>query len=172
LAAFMLLAAIAAAAAGYLWLRSYEPIALAGNLGPGPSSLDVKVGAGGNAYVASGERPGKFGAFFDVTNTGRLPITIEGLGGGGSEDSLFPALRLHLGGEAGEYRFSDFRPVELEPGQTVMLGLAVTVAPDHCENYVPGSRVTTESVSLRYRYARVFEREASIGLPVALAVAC
>jgi hypothetical protein len=166
----VLLAAIAAAVAGYLWLRSYTPIAMAGEFGPGPSSLDVEVG--GNAYVASGERPGEFGALFDVTNTGRLPITIEGLSEEGGGDSLFPALRLYLGGEPGGYRFSDFRPVELEPGQTVMLGLEATVAPDHCDNYVRGSRVTTESVSLRYGYARVFEREASIRLPVALAVAC
>jgi hypothetical protein len=48
----------------------------------------------------------------------------------------------------------------------------MVVAPDHCDNYVPGSRVTAKRVSLRYSYARVFEREVSIRLPVALAVTC
>jgi hypothetical protein len=174
LAAVVLLAAVAAAVAGYLWLRSYAPIALAGTSGPGPSSLDVTVVRddemypGKTAYIASGERSGEFGAFFDVRNDGRLPITIEGLGGEGGGD---PALKLHLGGAPGEYRYSDFRPVELEPGQTVMLGLEL-IATDACEGNGPGTSTSTEHVPLRYSYASVFEREASIPLPVALVVAC
>jgi hypothetical protein len=39
----------------------------------------------------SGDEDGRFGIYFDVANTGRLPITIEGLGGDeGAETRSLP----------------------------------------------------------------------------------
>jgi hypothetical protein len=43
IAAALVLLALVTATVGYLWLRSYMPIRLAGTSGPGPSLLEVKV---------------------------------------------------------------------------------------------------------------------------------
>ncbi len=171
-----LLVAVVAAAAGYLWLRSYAPIRMAGTSGPGPASGDVQVVrhaeefGGRTAYVVSGDQPVRFGAFFDVTNTGPLPVTIEGLADL-DRDSLFPPLKLHGGVAADGSRFLDFRPFTLDGGETAFLGLEV-VATTQCQDFVPGGSIGWESVSLRYSYARFFEREATIQMPVAMSLVC
>ncbi|MGH3041786.1 MAG: hypothetical protein ACRDNG_08640 [Gaiellaceae bacterium] len=122
------------------------------------------------AYVVTGERSGRFGVYFDITNTGRLPIRIEGLGEDG-DSSLVPQLKLHSGVLPGDSRFPGFDPFTLESGDKAFLGLEV-VATKPCDGYVRGSSIVWDSVTLRYRYARFFERQASIPLPVGVSLAC
>jgi hypothetical protein len=173
----LLLLALVAATTGYLWLRSYMPIRLAGTAGPAPSSLEVRVVqnaeqfAGKTAYVVSGEHPGRFGAFFDIKNAGRVPITIEGLAQEDSGDSLFPPLKLHAGVEPGGKHYYDFHPFTLDSGETAFLALEV-IATKPCEGFAPGGWITWDSVSLRYSYALFFEREASIPMPAAMSLVC
>lgn len=169
--------AVVAAIAGYVWLRSYAPLRLAGAGGLGPTSLDVEFApadseTGRTAYSVSGERGGRFGLVFDVENNGRLPITIEGLGGDeGGGDSLFPRLKLHIAGGLGVNSYDDFSPTRLGRGQRVFLGLEIiTTRP--CESVLPGGSITWDSVTLRYSYARFFEREEAIQLPATMSLAC
>ena len=175
-AAALALAALVVAAAGVVWLRTYAPMRMAGTSGPGPGSLDLMVVrdseefAGRTAYVVSGATAGRFGIVFDVTNTGRLPVVIEGLGGDGEADSLLPALKLRRA-ERGGGRFYDFYPEKLGSGESTFLGLEV-IAMRPCEKYVPGSSIGWDSVTLRYSYARFFEREETIELPVAMSLEC
>jgi hypothetical protein len=170
----LVLLALGAAAAGYFSLRSYMPIHLAGSGGPGPGSLETRVVQNLSArtkYVVSGESSGRFGIVFDIKNTGRLPVKIEGLGGDAGSDSLVPRLQLHRARELTENRYYDFQPFTLESGETAFLGLEV-IATNPCEAYVPGSSITWNSVSLRYSYARVFERETTIRLPAMMSLRC
>jgi hypothetical protein len=118
------------------------------------------------------ERPDRFGVFFDITNSGGLPIRIEGMAedrGGG--DSLFPRVRPHSGVEAEADRFPGFSPVTLDSGETASLGLEV-IAGAPCRGYGPGSSIDWDSISLRYSYARFFERDVTIPLPVVMSPAC
>jgi hypothetical protein len=124
----LVLLALAAAAVGYFSLRSYMPIHLAGSGGPGPGSLETRVVQNLSArtkYVVSGESSGRFGIVFDIKNTGRLPVKIEGLGGDAGSDSLVPRLQLHRARELTENRYYDFQPFTLESGETAFLGLEV-----------------------------------------------
>ena len=65
-----------------------------------------------------------------------------------------------------------FSPLTLGSGETAFLGLEIVVAPDMCDNYVPGGFIIWDSVSLRYSYARSFERETTIRLPTRIALVC
>ena len=83
----------------------------------------------------------------------------------------------HLGGGSwcryygGGGRYYDFYPEKLGSGESTFLGLEV-IATRPCEEYVPGSSIGWDSVTLRYSYARFFEREETIELPVAMSLEC
>jgi hypothetical protein len=177
LAVVAALALAGTAIAGYLWLRSYTPIELAGTSGPAPASVEVKFVpydevTGKKTYVVSGDEDGRFGIYFDVANTGRLPITIEGLGGDeGGGDTLSPRTRLNNAGDDGTSRSSDFEPTTLGRGESTFLALEV-LATNPCERYVYGSSIIWETVTLRYTYAAIFEREATLELPTAITLEC
>jgi hypothetical protein len=178
--AFAVVAAFALAATaivGYVWLRSYTPIELARTSGPTPATVEIgfvpydKV-TGKETYVVSGDEDGRFGIYFDVANTGRLPITIEGLGGDeGGGDTLSPRTRLNNAGQDGKSRSPDFEPTKLGRGESTFLALEV-LATNPCERYVHGSSIIWDTVTLRYTYARIFEREATLELPTAITLEC
>jgi hypothetical protein len=170
------LALAGVAVAGYLWLHAYMPIRTAGTAGPAPGSLAFEAAPdedpGITRYVASAREDGSLGVIFDVENTGRLPITIEGIGNdANTPGSLALRMILHRAAAPGTHRYEPFTPATLARGERTFLGLEA-VARDTCENYARGTTVEGDSVTLRYSYARVFEREATLGLPVALSPGC
>jgi hypothetical protein len=172
---------VTVALGGYLWLRSYDPLAWRGGTAGGPvTSLEwtqVHDGVHDIVYYVSAEEQGTFEVGFDITNTGRLPVELEGLGAG----TAFAGLQMARDGTwedsqgaALPERIVPFEPVTVEPGagRYLVLQVAITEETACGPNYGPGSRRVLSNPRMRYRYAGAFERTALVEPPFTIVAVC
>ena len=178
----LVLAIGAAALAGYLWLRSYDPLTWAGGTAGMPAgSLEyvaVNDGVHDTVYYVSAKEPGTFAVGFDVTNAGRLPVEVEGLALEGQG-----LVGLHLGrsgtwadsSRAGlDHAIVPFEPVTIDPGQGRYLVLRFRLTEETAcgPMYAPGTSRSFSDVSLRYRYLGGFEKTATVPPPFTVVLTC
>jgi hypothetical protein len=174
--------AVGAALAGYLWLRSYDPLTWAGGTSGGPKgSLDhviVNDGVHDTVYYVSAEEPGTFSVGFDLTNSGRLPVEVQRLaleGQGlvglrmGRSDTWADSSREGL-----DHAIVPFEPVTIESGEGRYLVLEFRLTPRNTcgPNYGPGTGRLFSDVSLRYSYLGGFEKTATVQPPFAVVLTC
>lgn len=170
----------AALAAVTLWLRTYTPLrALGDSVAPGPgvgAVIQPAVGSGGKEVFFPAYRKGRtFVTSFTLANTGHFAVTVEGLEPAAPEAppwigpvELLTTESVSTGAAVAHTK--PFRPLRLTAGDT-----AVVVA--RFEPLCPAGRrrvspVYVDSLRLRYRYARWFERTETISLPFAVTLRC
>ena len=181
LAGTLVLAIGAAALAGYLWLRSYDPLTWwDGTFGMPTGSLEyviVEDGVHDPVFYVSAEEPGTFSVGFDVTNTGRLPVEVQGLALGGE----LSGLRMGRAGtwvdssrEGFDRAIVPFEPVTIDPGDGRYLVLQFRITEETAcgPMYAPGTARGFSDVSLRYRYVGGFEKTATVQPPFTVVLTC
>jgi hypothetical protein len=173
-----LVAAVALLVWGAIWLLRYDPLAWQGGTSGGPQGTlawsQVRAWPNDPLYYVATGKPGTFEVGFDVTNTGRLAVTIEGLEPGSSYSGL----------QMGRYSTNDvpagghfaggivpFEPVTIEPGDSRFIILQFTVTPETACNF-PGSFGGPESPRLRYRTLGLIPRTARVEPPFQIATVC
>jgi hypothetical protein len=171
---------LAIAVVAAVWLRTYSPLALhggatsGGNMGNLPISW-VRPGLAEDVLYVSMNEPGWTEFGFDVTNDGRVPVTVEGL----ATDSM-PMTLAGLGAASernaqGGAPYPDivpFKDVEIAPGDKRYLSFRVQIDKPCSGNFAPGSMMAFETVDLRYRYLRVFERDVTVDMPFTVGLVC
>lgn len=178
-ALLVVVAAVALAVA--LWLRSYAPLdAGEGSFAPGPgvgAVIQPATGSGGKEVFFPAYRRGrKFVASFTLHNAGHFNVTVEGLVPAAPESppwigpvGLLTTDTVSTNAPVGNTR--PFRPFVLAAGDTAVLVASFEpICPRKRSAGVPA--VYTDSLTLRYRYARWFTRTEKISLPFAVTLRC
>jgi hypothetical protein len=149
LVGWLLLLAVAASAALFIYVRVQNPLAIADvtiattHLGDDPAALRYR--ADGRIWVAT-----------FVRNTGRLPLTLQGIAAdAATSEDPFVATELRLGdGETANAGSSAaFSPIAVEPGESV--GVVVVFAPNpalRC-GALPGEAVAGDEGATVDRFA-------------------
>lgn len=166
-AAGLVLLAVLAAAALYLWLGRYAPLRAAGSYAPGPGVVTpAGVSAGKPAFVPAGERR-TFDTAFTLRNTGRFATTVTDLvdRGGTAPRALRLLATDSTAANADPQQLHAFEPLRLDPGDTAALVVRWQVG-------CAAGGGSADAVRLRYRYLSLFEREQTVALPFAVTVRC
>lgn len=181
LALAVAVSALAAIGIGaFVWLERYAPLSGTTYLafGPGQTNLgsivDPENGSGGKTVFFPRYRAGReFWAGFMLTNTGRLPVKVEGVV---TTDPDFYGLRIvglrRSTVDAVGFRERDtapFRPVELGHGQHVSVIVRYRMS---CVHFSNGADVSADRVTFRYRYLGVFSRTEVVTTPYAVTLRC
>jgi hypothetical protein len=139
----------------------------------------VDDGVHGTVYYVSAEEPGTFEAGFDVTNTGRLAVTLAGVEAPAGAGVL--GLRMGRAGTwidstdgGGDGAIVPFAPVTIEPGQGryLVVHLRVTAETTCGPDFASGTARVFSDVSLRFGYGGAFERTAAVEAPFAIVLDC
>lgn len=178
--AALVVVAIVAVAAVVLWLRTYAPLdTVGGSFAPGPgvgAVIEPAVGSGGKTVFFPAYRSGKpFVASFTLHNSGHFTVTVEGLATAAPESppwvgpqSLLTTDSVSTNAPVAHTRL--FRPLSLSPGDTAVLVVRFQLTCPNRQGRVPS--VFADSVRLRYRYLRWFERTQTVTLPFAVTLRC
>ncbi len=179
LAAVLVVAGVAAAAL-YLWLRTYAPLESAPtDYAPGPgvgAAIEPAVGSGGKEVFFPAYRGGKaFDVAFTLHNKGHFTVTVTALvpEQEGKPPWIGPVAALgtsSVSAGADVNRTHPFQPLLLSPGDTG--GLVVRFQPVCTPKQRRPSPVYVDRVRLRYRYLRLFERTQTVELPFAVTLRC
>ena len=140
----------------FLWLRTYDPLAAAYPVTPGPglgSSIEPTLGSGGKTVFVPVYRRGRaFQMTLTLANRGRFAVTLLGLG------------RNPAGAVRPEAVTENVR---LDPRQTSLVTVTWKLT---CPRGV--HEATSDRVRLRYRYLSLFTKTASVELPFAVTLRC
>jgi hypothetical protein len=172
-----LIAAVAFLVWSAVWLLRYDPLAWQGGTSGSPQGTlawsQVRAWPNETVYYVATGKAGTFEVGFDVTNTGRLAVTLDGL----DSESSYAGLRM------GRYSVNDmpaghlvgstvpFEPVTIEPGDSRFILLRFTVTPETACNF-PGSFGGLESPRLRYQTLGLISRTARVEPPFRIATVC
>lgn len=119
---------------------------------------------------------GTFEIGFDITNEGRLPVTIEGLAETDSFVNEISGMGRHSIMEDPGGVYPDlvaFEPVAIEPGDGRFLRFSMTFdGARRCQDSLGYSYTSFRTFRLRFSYAGVFERTASVDAPFRVAPYC
>jgi hypothetical protein len=180
---------IAAAIAGYVWLRGYEPLRPGSSYGAGVHQgvmVSAPDGSGGVDVFFPKYRPhATFHVQTSIANRGRFTVTVLGLGTPGVEVGTFRAVRAQVSpsNAVGLDRspLDRAHPLQLKPGteRSVTLTYRLTA---RCIGGQPAGywKTPTNGPSLsgfrsawfRIRYAKVFEKTQLVQLPFAITLVC
>jgi hypothetical protein len=163
-----------AAAALFLWLRTYAPLDAQGRFAPGPNlGADVEpvTGSGGRPVLVPDYRAGlPFDTAFTLHNGGRFAVDVVGL----ADDRALPELQAvgllatdSSTASADPDRLHPFRRLRLDRGDT-----AIVVARWRLDCSGSKREVFADSVPLRYRYLSLFTRTERVALPFAVTLRC
>ncbi len=170
----------AAAAAVVLWLRTYAPLgANGGEVAPGPgvgAVIQPAVGSGGKEVFFPAYRRGRsFVASFTLSNTGHFAVTVEGIvpETPGTPPwigavQLLTTASVSSGAPVAHTRA--FAPLSLAAGDSAVVVARFRPLCPAGNRRVPS--VYADSLQLRYRYARWFERTETVSLPFAVTLRC
>jgi hypothetical protein len=170
----------AAAAAVVLWLRTYAPLdANGGNVAPGPgvgAVIQPAVGSGGKQVFFPAYRRGRtFVASFTLHNGGRFAVTVDGLVPARPETppwigpvELLTTESVSPGAPVANTK--PFRPLRLAAGDTAVVVARFRPLCPAGHTRVPS--VYSDSLRLRYSYARWFSRTQTVSLPFAVTLRC
>jgi hypothetical protein len=146
-----------AAAALFLWLRTYEPLTAAKPATPGAglaADVEPTFGSGGKSVFLPTYRVRRdFDVTFTLRNTGRFAVTLTGIDA--NDGPLVP---------------HDLRPnahIRIDPHGAVLVTVRWRLDCTHVHREVASDRVR-----LRYRYLSLFRRTAAVELPFAVALRC
>jgi hypothetical protein len=173
--------------AGLVWARGYEPLDASGgevtwtdhergtDVDPAPGSDGKPV------YFPRYRRNGTFAIAFTVTNTGRFAVELDGLPREPRVGVLFLPIKLAVFDkwytwDADPSPVDARRPLHIAAGATQTLRVDYRIV-GRCSGGGGTSEradgyASTDVIRLRYRYLRVFERTATLELPMALTLAC
>jgi hypothetical protein len=145
-------------------------------------TVDPASGSGGKPVYFPRYRPnGQFSIEFNVTNTGRFDVTVEGFPREPVVGAIFLPTRVRVlhkccSATDGVSVVDERRPVRIPAGAARTLRVDYRIVARCLSGGAPpagaGGRSGTDRIRLRYRYLGVFERTASIELPMALTLAC
>jgi hypothetical protein len=182
-------AVVAVLIAGYAWLESYAPLEQGSSWGGVSGAEGVTVsplGASGGVDVAFPRyRPqGRFHIRVSVANRGRLGVTVLGVAEASGEDFPFVPTKVQvspLNDFGAHVRVLDGdHPVRIAPGEERTVTITYRIAA-HCLGGQPrrywtgpanGTSAVSDTVTMRIRYARWFERSQTVRMPLAVALVC
>lgn len=178
--AALVVVAVAAVAAIVFWLRTYTPLDTAGGgFAPGPgvgAVIEPAVGSGGKTVFFPAYRNGRpFVASFTLHNSGHFSVTLEGLSAADPESAPWVGPQSLLTTDsvstsAPVSHTGPFQPLSLSPGDTAVLVVSFRLSCPKRQGREPS--VFSDSVRLRYRYLRWFERTQTVTLPFAVTLRC
>lgn len=167
-------------AAAFLWLRTYAPLDTdAGVFAPGPgvgAVIQPAVGSGGRRVFFPAYRRGRpFLASFTLQNHGRFGVEILGVDPLAADpppsvDATGLLATDSVSSDAPVGHTHPFRPFALATGDTAVLVASFRLACPRTDGRVPS--VFADTVRLRYRYLRWFERTQTVALPFAVTLRC
>jgi hypothetical protein len=161
---------------GLAWLLTYSPLrpgSLSGAPGGSAAWSVADTGVGDVVYYVSAGKPGVFEIGFDVQNTGRLPITLQGLG----SPTAFTLASM------GRYPVFEeptrevgrplvpFEPVTIGPGDSHYLVLQLRIEGEVVCTQSGGSFVPSDP-GLRFRTLGLVPGEQTVGLPFTVVGMC
>src|SRR5262245_41187522 len=160
--------AVLAGAALYVWLDRYKPLSAAGSYAPGPGVATPGKGSGGGrpSFVPLGERQ-TVDTAFTLSNTGRFAVTLTNLAGngGGAPRPLRLLATDSATASADPGHLHRFHKLRIGPGDSAILVVRWRVG---C---AAGSG-SADAVRLRYEYLKLFERAQTVTLPFAVTLRC
>jgi hypothetical protein len=168
--ALVLFAALAISA--YLWASTYAPLQWQGGAyGGGGGSLPaamVRDGAHDQVIYLDGREPGNYATGFDLTNTGRYAVTLEGL----VANDFIRGLKVAPAPNTMDV--VPFRPVEIAPGEHRFIQIELSSGQESfCRNYASNTRLGgIDEVRLRYSYMHWFHREVTVTQPFQFVIVC
>lgn len=171
-----LVTAIAMAVGGVAWLLTYSPLepgSITGAPGGTAAWSSADTGVGDIVYYVSAGKPGVFEIGFEVTNGGRLPVTLQGLGSPTiftlAGMAPYPTFEEPNNQAAGE--IVPFEPVTIDPGDSRFLTLQLTIEGDKvCTQ--SGGAVIPSDPGLRYRTLGIVPGETTVPLPFTVVTIC
>ena len=161
---------------GVAWLLTYSPLrpgSLSGAPGGSAAWSVADTGVGDVVYYVSAGKPGVFEIGFDVQNTGRLPITLQGL----ASPTAFTLASM------GRYPVFEepsrevgrplvpFEPVTIDPGDSHYLVLQLRIGGEVVCTQSGGSFVPSDP-GLRFRTLGLVPGEQTVGLPFTVVGMC
>lgn len=179
LAALLVVAGVAAAAV-VIWLRTYAPLdTVGGGFAPGPgvgAVIEPAVGSSGKTVFFPAYRKGRsFLASFTLHNSGHFSVTVEGLVPARPDVppwigpvQLLTTDSVSSGAPVAHTR--PFRPLVLSAGDTAVVVARFRPLCPSGHKRLPS--VYSDSVRIRYRYARWFARTETVSLPFAVTLRC
>jgi hypothetical protein len=180
LVAALIVVAVVAVAAIVLWLRTYTPLdTVEGGFAPGPgvgAVIEPAIGSGGKTVFFPAYRKGSpFVASFTLHNSGHFTVTVEGLSAADPESPpwIGPQSLLttdSVSTTAPVSHTGPFQPLSLSPGDSAVLVVSFRLTCPKRQGREPS--VYSDSVRLRYRYLRWFERTQTVTLPFAATLRC
>lgn len=176
----LVVVAAAAAASVVLWLRTYAPLtADTGSVAPGPgvgAVVQPAVGSGGKEVFFPAYSKGKsFVASFTLRNAGHFGVTVEGIvpAPAGTPPWVGPVELLTTESVSSGAPVAHTRPfttLGLAAGDSAVLVARFELLCPAGHRRLPS--VYADSLTLRYRYARWFERTETVSLPFAVTLRC
>jgi hypothetical protein len=163
-----------------LWLRTYTPLDSAGGaFAPGPgvgAVIEPAVGSGGKTVFFPAYRHGTpFVASFTLHNSGHFGVTVEGLEAPAAAippwvgpEALLTTASVSQTAPVGHT--AAFQSLSLSPGDTAVVVVRFKLVCPRGGGRV--ASVYSDSVKLRYRYLRWFERTQTVRLPFAVTLRC
>jgi hypothetical protein len=175
-----LLVAAGAAAALYVWLGSYAPLAaLDTDFAPGSGvGADVQpvAGSGGKPVFFPAYRRGRtFEAAFTLRNTGRFQVTVTGLApeARAAQPWVGPVSLLGTDSATASADPGDllpFQDVRLARGDTAILVVRYRLDCRRAKATTPD--VYSNQIRLRFSYLSLFHRTQTVALPFAVTLRC
>jgi hypothetical protein len=160
-----------------VWLRSYTPLdgTRGGAVMPGAAVLTVEpaFGSDGREVAFPPQRTGGYRAGFDLTNTGRFAIRLDGLA---PVDKYYygpiAPRKLALLRHENAYidDFVPFHPVTIAPGEQRFLSILFHI--DCSGRWGTGSQTSMSTIRLRYTYEHLFHRSQDVQMPLAITLQC
>ncbi|MGH3045354.1 MAG: hypothetical protein ACRDM2_11535 [Gaiellaceae bacterium] len=171
-----LVTAIAMAVGGVAWLLTYSPLepgSLSGAPGGSAAWSAADTGVGDVVYYVSAGKPGVFEIGFEVTNGGRLPVTLRGLGSPTiftlAGMAPYPTYEEPNNEAAGQ--IVPFEPVTLDPGDSRFLMLQLRIEGEKVCTQSGGSFVPSDP-GLRFRTLGIVPGEQTVPLPFTVVGMC
>ena len=172
-----LVTAVAMAVGGIAWLLTYSPLE-PGSITRAPGGTaawsSADTGVGDVVYYVSAGKPGVFEVGFDVTNGGRLPVTVQGLGSHTpftlAGMALYPTFE-EPDHQATAAEIVPFEPVTIDPGDSRFLMMQLKIeGREVCPQ--PGGASLPSDPALRYRTLGIVPGEATVPLPFTVVMIC
>ena len=171
-----LVAASLAVVGSLAFLLTYDPLQRGMSTGvPGGTAAwsSADTGVGDIVYYVSAGKPGTFQIGFDVTNGGRLPVTLQGLGSptpftlaGMARYPMFQEPDHRAAGE-----IVPFEPVTIDPGDSRFLMLQLKIEGAEVCTQSRGAGIPSDP-GLRYRTLGIVPGETTVPLRFTVVTIC
>jgi hypothetical protein len=150
-------AAAAAVATLFLWLRTYDPLTAVKPVTPGAglgADVEPTYGSGGKSvFIPAYEAGRDFDVTFTLRNTGRFAVTLTGLEPGS--------------GPVAPHTLRPSGHVRIDPHDAALVTVRWRL---DCPS--ARTQAASDRVRLRYRYLSLFRRTGTVELPFAVTLRC